>query len=527
MASPLACETLGNRRNQQVSEEFQISGEEYSGTMPYLPHVATHRKQGSGTLQSALVAVLLFCAPALLHAQQTPKSVTVQTNPVLLPPAAAPYPVTPKPPLSGAAASQPIPPVLKITLNDAIDRAKKISPVFRQAVVTEKIAAETPVQTRGANLPTVTGNSQYLYTQGNGTPSARFIANNGVHEYIAQVDVHQALSLANLALYRKSVMAAAIAHDQTEIARRGLMVTVVRAYAMVVAAKEKYQSLQQAAQTARMFLETTQELQKGGEVARADVVKAQIQSDDSEVAARDGRLTLENARVALALMTFPDVNQSFVLVDNPSQILLLPSFEDTEEQARRHNPTLDAALRGVHAASDAVTAARAEYLPSMTFDYFYGIDANHFATKTPSDLRLDPELHGRPIQNLGYSAMATLTLPIWNWGATHSRVKSAIELRQEAKQDLTFAQRQLVANLEQFYREAETAQAELKIRQSSAVNAEESQRLTLLQYKAGDATALEVVSAQNTLTAERGALADAETRYATAMANLATLTGAL
>lgn len=496
--------------------------------MPYPPQIAAHWKQGSGPVLSALAAVLLFCAPALLHAQQTPpKSAIIETNPVPLPHAATPHPVVPGLPPSAVAASQPIPPVLKITLNDAIDRAKKISPVFRQAVVAEKIAAETPVQTRGANLPTVTGNSQYLYTQGNGTPSARFIANNGVHEYIAQIDVHQALSLANLALYRKSVMAAAIAHDQTEIARRGLMVTVVRAYATVIAAKEKYRSLQQAFQTARMFLDTTQKLQKGGEVARADVIKAQIQADDSEVAARDGRLALENARVALALMILPDVNQSFVLVDNPAQTLLLPVFEDAEDEARRHNPALDAALHGVHVASDAVTAARAEYLPSMNLDYFYGIDANHFATKTPSDPRLDPELNGRPIQNLGYSAMATLTLPIWNWGATHSKVKSAIELRQKAKQDLTFAQRQLIANLEQFYREAETARAELRIRRSSAANAEESQRLTLLQYKAGDATALEVVSAQNTLTAERSALADAETRYATAMANLATLTGTL
>jgi hypothetical protein len=49
---------------------------------------------------------------------------------------------------------------------------------------TARIAAENAVQARAANLPNITGNSQYLYTQGNGTLASRFIANNGVHEYL-------------------------------------------------------------------------------------------------------------------------------------------------------------------------------------------------------------------------------------------------------------------------------------------------------------------------------------------------------
>ena len=119
---------------------------------------------------------------------------------------------------------------IQLTLTDAIQRASAMSPALRQAMTIEKIAAEKPTQTRAANLPTVSSNSQYLYTQGNGTPSARYVANNGVHEYIAQVNVHQSLSLANVALYRQSIMASALARDQTEIAQRGLTVTVVQSW---------------------------------------------------------------------------------------------------------------------------------------------------------------------------------------------------------------------------------------------------------------------------------------------------------
>ncbi|MHB1957973.1 MAG: TolC family protein [Acidobacteriaceae bacterium] len=415
----------------------------------------------------------------------------------------------------------------QLTLADALRRAKALDPAVRLALMNERTAAEKPTQTRAANLPTVSYNSQYLYTEGNGTPSARYIANNGVHEYIAQVDAHQALSLANIVLYRQSVVASALARDQAEIAQRGLVVAVVQNYAMVVAAQRKFDSLQQALQVAQDFLNTTKELEHGGEVAKADVVKAQIQFDDSRVALQDGQMALENARVALALMVFPDVNQSYVVVDDPARDLLLPSLDDAEAEARQHNPALDAAFRAVRMASDAVTIAKAEYLPTMTLDYFYGIDANRFATETPSNPRLDPELHGRPIQNLGYSALASLTLPIWNWGATHSRVKTAEELKEQAVEDREFAQRKLIADLERSYGEAKVAKSEMEIRRSSTANAEESLKLTMLQYKGGNATALEVVTAQDTLTLERGAFADAQTRYATALANLATLTGSL
>jgi outer membrane protein TolC len=50
-------------------------------------------------------------------------------------------------------------------------------------------------------------------------------------------------------------------------------------------------------------------------------------------------------------------------------------------------------------------------------------------------------------------------------------------------------------------------------------------RLTTLRYQAGEATVLEVVDAQNTLTLAQNALGDGQVRYRVAVANLQTLTG--
>jgi outer membrane protein TolC len=59
----------------------------------------------------------------------------------------------------------------------------------------------------------------------------------------------------------------------------------------------------------------------------------------------------------------------------------------------------------------------------------------------------------------------------------------------------------------------------------SAELAQEGLRLTNLRYQAGEASVLEVVDAQNTLTLGRNAYADGQVRYRLAIATLETLTG--
>ena len=84
-------------------------------------------------------------------------------------------------------------------------------------------------------------------------------------------------------------------------------------------------------------------------------------------------------------------------------------------------------LASTGAAGYDVSVARYAYIPSLALDFFYGIDANQFAFRTQHPTA-DPALAYR--QNLGYSAQATLNIPVWNWGATRSKIKQA-ELKQQ------------------------------------------------------------------------------------------------
>src|SRR5260370_3825797 len=116
------------------------------------------------------------------------------------------------------------------------------------------VAHQDTVQSRAQLLPNVNYNMQYIYTQGNGTATGRFLANNGVHEYIAQGNVHQALSAGMFAEYRRVDAAEALSRAKSEIATRGLVVTVAQAYYGYVVPQRNYATAQQAASESHRVL---------------------------------------------------------------------------------------------------------------------------------------------------------------------------------------------------------------------------------------------------------------------------------
>jgi outer membrane protein TolC len=461
-------------------------------------------QNGRGRIAAAFILVLAAASPSLF-AQASGATLEVSQS---APAANAPSP-------NGAP--------LTLTLQDALDRARKNEVQYHAAITDLGLARQDRVQARAALLPNITYNNAFIYTQGTGQPPAcalsitcpasRYIANNGVHEYISQGNAHEAISLTNFADYRRSSAMLAQARAKAEIATRGLVVAVTQAYYGLVIAQRKYATVQRAATEADRFLNITQKLQNGGEVARADVVKASIQAQQQGRDLQEAQLAMEKSRLDLTVMIFHDWTENFGVVDDLQTPEPLPPFAEIEVAAKKNNPDLRAALAALQAANHEVTAAWGGLLPSLTVDYFYGIDSNKFATRVDG------------VRALGYSAVASLQIPIFNWGADRSKLKQAELRRDQTRLELSFEQRQLLSHLQQFYQEANAARSEMESLASSAEMAAESLRLTNLRYQAGESTVLEIVDAQNTLTQTRNAYDDGQARYRVAIANLQTLTG--
>jgi outer membrane protein TolC len=404
-----------------------------------------------------------------------------------------------------------------LSLQDALARAKANSQQFRQAQLASGLATEDRKQARAALLPSVNGFSQYIYTEPNGTPSGIWVPNDGPKVYATWLNVHgDVFSLGKLAEYRGAAAAEAVARAKADVAGRGLVATIVTNYYTLVAAERKLASARQSLREAQQFMEITQRQEAGGEVAHSDVIKSQIQVNQRLRDEQEAELAVLKSRLGLSVLVFTDFRDQFTVVDDLQQIAPLPPLNEIKATAVGSSPDLRVAEASVQQETLGVGVARGGVLPSLSFDYFYGINANEFAT-------VDPEGH----KLLGSVAQVQLNVPIFNWGAAQSKLRQAQLRVSAAKAELTLAQRQLQSNISTFHREAEIARDQVASLRESLDLATESLRLTVLRYQAGEVGVLEVVDAQSTLIQARNAYDDGLVRYRVALAALQTLTGTL
>src|SRR5437870_7366590 len=371
--------------------------------------------------------------------------------------------------LSSAFAQTPEPPSLPfarpqgpaatpavITLQDALDRAKQVDAQYQLAIADATVAREDRIQAKSALLPSASHTTQYLGTQGNGKlPSGRFVTNDGVHVYRSWGILHQDINpnTCYKSSYRRAQAVEALAAARVEIAQRGLAVTVTRNYYALTTSQRKYGTAQQSFQQAQRFLQISRQQENLGQVAHSDVVKAQIQYEQQSQNFQEATLAMENGRLNLAVLLFPDLNENFTVVDDLDSSRALPPFPEVQEMGANQNPELRVAQEALRQATQDIRIARNAMLPTLAIDGNYGIEANAFALH--SEVAAAPQFGRLP--NLGYYLVGNFTLPVFDWGTRRSKVRQAQTHERQAQVELTQTQRQLVANLYLYYNEALTA----------------------------------------------------------------------
>lgn len=413
-----------------------------------------------------------------------------------------------------------------LTLEDAIARATANEPAFAAASAEQKALALERKNAKAALLPSLTYHNQAIYTQPNGVPASRigqttdapspiFIANNAVREYASQGVVNETIGFAQVGALRLATANALRAEAELEIARRGLVQTVVSLYYGVGSGNNKVIVAERALAEADHFVDITQMREAAREAAHADVLKAQLSQQQRQRELEEARLAAQKAHLELGVLLYPDPAATYALAPEAAAPLL-PAQRGVDALAARHNPEIRSALAGLQASQATSYAASAARLPELALNLAYGIDATNFGVNGPDGIR-----------NLGYSLSATLDIPVFDWLITERRIKVA-HLREKAAQTVvTASQRRLAADLAEFYAEADAAYRQMGSLDSTVVTARESLRLVNLRYVDGESTVLDVVDAQNTLIAAENAQLDGRVRYQLALANLQTLTGKL
>jgi outer membrane protein TolC len=475
-------------------------------------------------LRVCLAVTLLIAATSVASAQgpldPRPKSNELAPSPKQNSTNSSQAPTTPE---ANAASKQAGASTARLTRDEAVRLALAQASAFQTARYGELIASEDVRQARAAFLPRFTIPSTVIYNSPTlgpvtpGTPRAdrfSYISTNGVNEYQTLAGASGDIDLAGRlrAALRRSVALLEAAQAGTEIARRTLIQAVDDAYYGLALATAKRGSSELSLAAAEEFARITQLMYSAGEVAEVDVIRARLQ-----VAAR--RDDLEQARAAeavagggLRVLVGYDFATAIDAVDLTNELPDATSIDRFVASAISNRPEfaqIDAERR---AAEQEAKAARAERRPQVSYSINGGFDSESLR----SDLLHD---------HTGVLATLSVTIPIFDWGASRSREQQARLRAQSLESERNLAARSFT---QQFYAaraQALAAASRYQLLNASVTDAERNVQASVARYRSGEAAIIEVTDAQSTLATQRAALFQALFDYQGARARLLQVTG--
>jgi outer membrane protein len=406
----------------------------------------------------------------------------------------------------------------RLTRDEAVRLALAQASTFQLSKLAELIAAEDVRQARAAFLPRITIPSAVIYnspTLGPVTPGApgaerfSYLASNAVAEYLSLISATGEIDVGGRlrATLRRGIALLEAARAGTEVARRGLIQAVDEAYYGLALSTAKRRSSELSVAAAEEFARITQLMFNAGEVAEVDVTRARLlltgRRDDLE----QTRLIELIDAGALRVLVGYDPAAPIDAVDLTNTLPVAGEVDRFVSSAIANRPEfaqLDALRR---AAEQEAKAARAERLPQFSYSVSGGFDSQ--------SLRLDP-LH----DHTGVVASASVTIPIFDWGASRSREQQARLRAQSVESERNLAVRSFT---QQFYAaraQAQSAATRFQLLSASVGDAERNVQASLARYRGGEAAIIEVTEAQNTLAAQRAAMYQALFDYQAAKARL-------
>jgi len=407
-----------------------------------------------------------------------------------------------------------------LTLDEALRLANVQASTFQSAVLNERIAAEDVRQAQAAFLPKVSAPLSYIYTTPAlglppGEPRApSFIASDAIGAYEAFVNVSGDLDVAGklrATLARNRALLSA-AHAGADVAKRALAQAVIEGYYGLALAIAQRQAAEGNLRAAEEFEHITSLLLSGGEVAPVDLTRAQLQTLTRRDELERARANEQVAAGALRVLVGYEFTRPIVTSDLALAIPIDTEYQRFTADDISRRPEFTQLDQQQRAAKQEIKIARADRLPSLSYSINGGFNTD--SLKPP-----------RLKEHSGVSAAFSLTIPIFDWGATRSRERQA-RLRVEAVEiERTLALRGFT---QQFYAaraQVASAAARISLAREGLIKAQENLSASIARYRAGEAQIIEVTDAQTTLVEQRSALYQAIFDYQMALARLRQSTG--
>ncbi|MEP7339413.1 MAG: TolC family protein [Acidobacteriota bacterium] len=428
---------------------------------------------------------------------------------------------TPPPPATSPLPTQSDSQFKLLTLDEALRLAQAAASAYEQAKFTERSAEEDVRQSRAAFLPRFASQPTVIYTSPSsapvppGTPRTfSFIGANAITEYQGVVGATGEVDLAGRlrASLRRNRALLAAAHAGTEIERRNLLLATVENYYGLAVAAARSAAAEANLKTATDFEQITDLMEKGGEVAQVDSIRARLSTsarrDELEQAHAAEAAAIESLRVLIGY----DPAQPVVVANLSTEQPDVTEIDRFTLQMIAQRPELAQFDAQRTALAEEAKQARAERLPQITYNIIGGFETD--------------SLRSQPLrEHSGVQATVGITIPIFDWGVSRSRQRQAEYRMQSLDSARRLAQRSFNQQFATARQQALSAAERVRLARAGIADAQRNLEISIARYRAGEAQIIEVTDAQNTLTGQRTSLYQAVFDYQLALARLKQSTG--
>ena len=400
-----------------------------------------------------------------------------------------------------------------LSAEQAVALALRNAVSLRQAQFDEQSANEDVKQARTALLPqfnlplTYWGTTPSTVRQPGDPLTFSFVSSSAINESIGLMSMTGTIDIAGrlrATLHRSRALLEA-AHAGTLTARRNLVVATIDAYYGLVLTRQRRRLADEALALAEGFVAVTEEQQKRGAGEETDVLRARSAARSRRDELAQAQLSESFAMSQLRILTGLDYTTYIAvgsITENVPKITDLLGYQEDLIISRPELAQLDAQKR---AAIEDEHAARRELRPQLTYTINGGFDAANF---TPL---------GR---YSGGSAIVTLNIPIFNFGASKSRATQA-QLRARS---LDAQRENAVLQLKQEFYAARagalSAWDRIRYAMQAATAAQQNMTMNFERYRSKQATLLEVIDAESNYSATRLEYYQAIADYHSARARL-------
>jgi len=387
-----------------------------------------------------------------------------------------------------------------------LDLALENDPTLRQAKANYRANRENVVQSRASFLPSIGINASTSRLTSGPTDSQYFtdpLSGNTIrfddHSFSPGLNNHSwgiglnqsVVNLANWYTYQGAKASDKAAAVNLAAQEQDLIMRVATAYFDVLRSLDALNTNIQEEEAALRSFEQTRQREEVGLVAITDVYDSQAAYDlakNTTILAQDFVQARYEGLEALTGQAHPNIE---VLRDDFPIVEVDGNLREWEGQARDSNLQITAAEYNVEATRKNLKARKADYLPTIDFQGFFG----HFVTApiTREGIQIGGGASDRSQLALN------LTIPLYSAGVTKSRQRAAEYQVQAAQESLELTRRQLTQNIRNAFRSVNTDVLVIAQRQQSIRSTQSALDATELGAEVGTRNIVEVLLARENL----------------------------